>query len=134
MDASSYSHLFALPPILNPLLAIPAAPPLNSLLHLQSFQTSVVRNSYSPCWVGAFDFTGIPAAPGGKGQELCVSLMHYNTLTPNCPIGTVAQHPSILVDFLLALMSARQSSSPSPCARCPWWRILCWKGQRQRGR
>jgi hypothetical protein len=88
--SSSYSHVFALPPILNPLLAIPAAPPLISLLHLQSFQTSVVRNSYSPCWVGAFDFTGIPAAPGGKGQELRVTLMHYNTLTPNCPIGTAS--------------------------------------------
>jgi hypothetical protein len=67
-----------------------AALPLTSLPRAQSFQTSVVRSSYSPRWSCAFDFSCPPAAPGGRSQALLVSLLHYNTLTPNRPIGTAS--------------------------------------------
>jgi hypothetical protein len=50
----------------------------------------VVRSSYSPRWACAFDFTYPPAAPGGRSQPLRVSLLHYNTLTPNRPIGNAS--------------------------------------------
>jgi hypothetical protein len=50
----------------------------------------VVHSSYSPRWADAFDFTCPPAAPGGRSQMLRVSLLHYNTLAPNRPIGTAS--------------------------------------------
>ncbi len=50
----------------------------------------MVCSSYSPRWAGSFDFTCPPAAPGGRSQPLRVSLLHYNTLTPDRPIGTAS--------------------------------------------